>query len=143
MKKIIIFVGILFFWFTLDITGFKLRDFNLVVSAIKDEPIDILWWLIFIVVFLWFIFKEKTGKYALSIFISIWAFIQFSMYFKNQKQIESYNDFFIKENTNYIIKPLSNFLIKDTYHIILDLLIATSLILLVIFVIKSIKQNRN
>lgn len=144
MKKIInIFVGILFCWFTLDITGFKIRDFNLVVSAIKDEPIDILWLLIFAVVFLLFIFKEKIGKYALSIFMSIWSFIQFSMYFKTQQQIESYNIFFAKENTNYIIKPLNTFLIKDTYHMILDLLIAISLSLLVVFIIKSIKEKSN
>lgn len=144
MKKITnIFVGILFCWFILDITGFEIRDFNLVVSAIKDEPIDILWLLIFAVVFSLFVFKEKIGKYALSIFMSVWAFIQFSMYFKTQQQIESYNNFFAKENTNYIIKPVSTFLIKDTYHLILDLLIAISLSLLVIFIIKSIKEKSN
>lgn len=140
MKKAVnVLIFILFFWFTLDIVGMKIGHFYLVESAIKDEPIDIVWWVIFILCFILFIIKDKIGKYILLSFISIWCVIQYSMYLKSPKRIESYNSFF--KETHHIISPSSNFLIKDTYHIFLDLLLFTVLLSLIIFTIKSRKQH--
>ncbi|OOM15899.1 hypothetical protein [Clostridium saccharobutylicum] len=141
MKKITnILVSVLFFWFTLDVLGMKIGKFYLVESAIKDEPIDIIWWVIFIICFIIFIVKDKVGKYVLLSFVSFWCVIQYSMYFKSPKKIESYNTFF--KETHHIISPSNNFLIKDTYHIFLDLFLFLVLINLIIFIIKS-KRSQN
>ncbi|OPJ61143.1 hypothetical protein [Clostridium chromiireducens] len=141
MKKTTnILVSVLFFWFTLDILGMKIGNFYLVESAIRDEPIDIIWWVIFVICFIIFIVKDKIGKYILLSFVSFWCLIQYSMYFKSQKRIESYNSFF--KETHHIISPSSQFLIKDTYHIFLDLFLFIVLINLVIFAIKS-KRSQN
>ncbi|MCB2308720.1 hypothetical protein LGL08_19560 [Clostridium estertheticum] len=140
MKKIMnILISVLLFWFTLDILGMKIGNFYLVESAIKDEPIDIIWWVIFVICFIVFIMKDKVGKYILLSFVSIWCFIQYSMYFKSPKRIEDYNRFF--KETHHIISTSNNFLIKDTYHIFLDLFLFVVLINLIIFIVKSKKSN--
>jgi hypothetical protein len=139
MKKTTnILVAVLFFWFTLDILGMKIGNFYLVESAIKNEPIDIIWWVIFLICFIMFVVKDKVGKYVLLAFISFWSLIQYSMYFKSSKRIESYNSFF--KETHHIISPSNEFLIKDTYHIFLDLFLFIVLIKLIIFIIKSKKS---
>lgn len=141
MKKITnILVSVLFFWFTLDILGMKIGNFYLVESAIKNEPIDIIWWVIFLICFIIFIVKDKVGKYILLSFVSFWFLIQYSMYFKSPKRIESYNNFF--KQTHHIISPSNEFLIKDTYHIFLDLFLFIVVINLIIFIIKS-KRSQN
>ncbi|MDF2535470.1 MAG: hypothetical protein K0R18_1629 [Bacillales bacterium] len=141
MKKTTnILVSVLFFWFTLDILGVKIGNFYLVESAIKDEPIDIIWWIIFIICFVIFIMKDKIGKYILLSFVSIWCFIQYSMYFNSAKRIERYNSFF--KETHHIISPSNEFLIKDTYHIFLDLFLFVVLINLITFAVKS-KRSHN
>jgi hypothetical protein len=140
MKKIMnILISVLLFWFTLDILGMKIGNFYLVESAIKDEPIDIIWWVIFVICFIIFIMKDKAGKYILLSFVSIWCFIQYSMYFKSPKQIENYNRFF--KETHHIISTSDKFLVKDTYHIFLDLLLFVVLINLIIFIVKTKKSN--
>ena len=103
-KTATILISILLFWFTLDIIGVKIGNFYLVESAIKDEPIDIIWWGIFIICFIIFIVKDKIGKYILLAFVSIWCFIQYSMYFASPKRIESYNGFFKETHHNFTIK---------------------------------------
>lgn len=141
MKKIInVLVSVLFFWFTLDILGVKIGYFYLVESAIRDEPIDIIWWVIFIICFIIFIVKDKIGKYVLLSFVSIWCFIQYSMYFSSTKRIESYNNFF--KETHHIISPSNNFLIKDTYHIFLDLFLFLVLTHLVTYIVKSKRSQK-
>ena len=42
------FLGILLLWFTFNITGLKIGDTKIVVSAFVDEPIDFVFYLIFI-----------------------------------------------------------------------------------------------
>lgn len=140
MKKIMnILISVLLFWFTLDILGMKIGNFYLVESAIKDEPIDIIWWVIFVICFIIFIMKDTVGKYILLSFVLIWCFIQYSMYFKAPKQIENYNRFF--KETHHIISTSDKFLVKDTYHIFLDLLLFVVLINLIIFIVKAKKSN--
>ena len=140
MKKTTnIWVSVLFFWFTLDISGVKIGNFYLVESAIKDEPIDIIWWVIFIICFIIFIAKDNIGKYILLSFVSIWCFIQYSMYFTSEKRIDRYNSFF--KETHHIISSSNKFLIKDTYHIFLDLFLFVVLINLIAFAIKSKRSH--
>ena len=143
MKKVVtIILATLFVWFTLDITGFAIGNFVLVTSAFKDEPIDILWWAIFLIVSILFILKDKIGKYFLAMFLVIWSFIQYQMYFMGQQSIERYNDFFNNEGTHHIIPASSTFLIKDTYHMFLDILILLSLISIVVFIIRKFISPR-
>jgi hypothetical protein len=144
-KLTIITIGILLFWFTLDITGFVIGEFTLIVSAFKDEPIDILWWIIFIVTFVVFILKDKIGKYVMLVFLIIWTFIQGAIYFRDKEGIQSYYNYFYKEGTHRLIPASDLFLIKDTYHIFLDLFIAVSLVFVIIYIIKdiNIRNSKN
>jgi len=134
----IILIGLLLLWFSLDITGFSAGKNIFVVSAIIDEPIDILWWFIFIICFISFIAKERIGKYAMFAFLLCWGFIQFPIWFnQNSENILSYNNFFA--STHHIIKPSNEQLIKDTYHIILDILILTGLINIIVYIVMRRK----
>ena len=139
MKNIaIIFTGLLFLWYSLNMTGFAFNNIILVTSAIKDEPIDIAWWVIFIICFALFLKKDRYGKYALSIFLILFGIIQFPKWFTTDlNRIESYNNFFGDEGTHYIIAQSKERLIKDTYHIIIDILIFLALIANLLFVIKA------
>jgi len=142
MKKLtIIVIGILFVWFTLNMTGFAIGKFILVVSAFKGEYIDILWWFIFIIVFIIFVFKDKIGKYIMSLFLIIWAFIQGAIYFRDQDGIQSYYNYFNEEGTHRLILVNSSFLIKDTYHIFLDIFILFSLVCVIILIMKKLKNS--
>jgi len=139
MKNItIIFTGLLFIWYTLNITGFAFSETLLVVSAIIDEPIDITWYIIFIICFVLFLKRNNYGKYVLLTFLFIFSIIQFPKWFTtNLNSIKSYNNFFRNEGTHYIIAQSKERLIKDTYHTILDILILLSLVTNIIFTIKS------
>lgn len=76
MKKIInILVLVLFFWFIFDVLGMKIGKFYFVELVIKDEFIDIIWWVIFIICFIIFIVKDKVGKYVLLLFVFFWCVI--------------------------------------------------------------------
>ncbi|MGT2846987.1 hypothetical protein [Streptococcus massiliensis] len=137
MKKItLLMIYLLFIWFTLDITGLKIGSSLIVSSAFKDEPIDLIFWIIFLICILFFIFKDRMGRFLLGIFILFWTIIQFSMYFSfDVKAIKKYNIFF---NNTYRFFPFSEkFLIKDAYHIILDILILCTLISLIIFILSD------
>ena len=144
MKKIAtISIGVLFTWFTLDITGFAIGEFILVVSAFKDEPIDILWWGFFVIAFILFIFKYKIGKYIMLVFLVIWAAGQGAIYFRDKEGIQGYYNFFYKEGTHRLIPASDLYLIKDTYHIFLDFFILVSLVCVIIFILKKIKEQYN
>jgi hypothetical protein len=142
-KTAIIAIGILFTWFTLDITGFAIGEFILVVSAFKDEPVDILWWGFFIIAFILFIFKDKIGKYIMLVFLVIWAVGQGAIYFRDKEGIQGYYNFFYKEGTHRLISASDLYLIKDTYHIFLDFFIFLSLVCVIIFILKRLKKSRN
>jgi hypothetical protein len=143
MKKItVISIGILFVWFTIDITGFTIGKIILVVSAFKDEPIDILWWGVFIAALILFIFKEKIGKYIMLAFLAIWAFIQGKIYFRDEEGIQGYYNFFYNEGTHRLIPASDSFLVKDTYHIFIDLFILISLVCITIFILEGLIKSK-
>jgi hypothetical protein len=133
--------GLLLLWFTFDITGFVFNKIVLVESAIINEPIDIIWWVIYIICFILFIAKNNIGKYSLLVFMVVWGCIQFPQWFnQNINKISSYNNFF--KNTHHIINQSNTQLIKDTYHIILDILIFWAIIFDIVFIIKNrIERN--
>lgn len=134
-------VGMLLIWFTFDITGLSFEQTKLVTSAFIDEPIDFVFWLILLALFVLFILKDKVGKYVLSAFILVWGIIQYSMYFKSIEGITKYNEYF--SDTHHIIPVSDNFLIKDTYHFFLDIFIFLALALLIAFMVVSIIKSKS
>ena len=133
-------LGSLFLWFTFDITGLKIGQIKLVTSAFIDEPIDFVFWLIFIGCIVLFILKDNIGKYVIAVFIFLWGGIQLSIYFKSKTSIESYNQFFA--DTHHIIAVSENFIVKDTYHLILDILILLAFISAILYLIFKLKTKR-
>ena len=133
-------LGLLLLWFTFDITGLKIGQTKLVTSAFIDEPIDFVFWLIFVGSIVLFILKDNIGKYVIAGFILLWGGIQLSIYFKSKYGIESYNQFF--SDTHHIIEASQNFIDKDTYHLILDVLILLALISAILYIILKLKTKR-
>ena len=133
-------LGSLLLWFTFDITGLKIGQTKLVTSAFIDEPIDFVFWLIFIGSIVSFILYDKIGKYIIAVFVFIWGAIQFSIYFKSDSGIEKYNQFF--SDTHHIIAASENHIVKDTYHLILDILIILALMSVILYIILKIKIKR-
>ena len=134
------FLGILLLWFTFNITGLKIGDTKIVVSAFVDEPIDFVFYLIFIASIVCFILKDTMGKYFLSAFLLFWGVFQFTTYFKTGENIAAYNKTFA--DTHHIIAASQNTLVKDTYHIFLDIFILFAFITIMIFLIVTIVSNK-
>ena len=144
MKKNCMFsLGLLFFWFTLDMTGISFGKIILVEPAWNS--IDGVWWLIFLALSILFLYKEKIGKYLLIVFVFLWAMIQFSSHWYytifgvSKNKLVSYNKFF--EDTYHIIPASKEILIPDFYHIILHILILATFIHLIIFTIQEKEKN--
>lgn len=123
-KKGCIIVNIILLgWFFLDMVGLYFKESYLVTRSWKDDGI---FFLIFLISLFLFIFKERMGKYILSIWLGIWLVTQFLFhelftiigggegkihYFKGSVKL-------INSNTLYI---------PDLYHIILHVLIFIAL----------------
>lgn len=134
------FSGILLLWFTFDITGLKFGNVKIVTSAFMDEPIDFMFYLIFISCIACFIFIDKIGKYILPVFLLLWSGFQFSVYFKSGENIASYNETFA--DTHRIIAASADVLVKDTYHIFLDIFISLAFISAITFLAVKIVSER-
>ncbi|MDR0964798.1 MAG: hypothetical protein LBM60_09300 [Clostridium sp.] len=141
-KAALIVLSILLIWFALNLTGFKIGDFTLVVSAFIDEPIDVAFFAVFCVFTFLFIRFEKVGQWLLLLFLVGWAFMQSSMYFRSAKGIKSYNDFFLNEGTHRLFTMSDTILIKDTYHIILDVLILAALAAIAVSIVNIRKCRK-
>ena len=135
-----VLLGLLFLWFTFDITGLKIGQTRLVTSAFIDEPIDFVFWLFFIGSIVLFVLKDNIGKYVIAGFIFLWGGIQLSIYFTSKSGIESYNQFF--SDTHHIIAASENFIVKDTYHLILDVLILLAVISSILYIILKLKKRQ-
>lgn len=61
-------------WFFLDMVGLYFGELYLVTRSWKDDGI---FFLIFLISLLLFIFKERVGRYILTIWLSIWLVTQF------------------------------------------------------------------
>lgn len=140
MKKICIFtMALLFIWFSLDMIGFSIGNITLVEAAWNS--VDGVWWLVFLICSILFIIKDKIGKYMLSVFVFLWAVIQFyshwyyTLFGASEEKIISYNQFF--KETYHIIPSSKTTLIPDFYHIILHIFILVTLFSLIIFFINN------
>lgn len=113
--------GLLFIWFSFNLTGLRFGDIILVKSCFIDEPIDIIFWCIYTGCFILFILKDSIGKYAMTVYSLLWGMMQLSNYFKNASEIKSYNETFSEMHHIFGVSDL--LVIKDTYHLLLDILI--------------------
>jgi hypothetical protein len=140
-KKIaLIFIALHFIWEILDLTGLSFGNMVFVVSAFIDEPIDVVFIAVYAVTIALFLWREKVGKWAVFAFLVAAAGVQGTIYFR--KDFSGYYGFFANENTHRIFPENPNFLVKDTYHIIMDLLILSALISVAAFLILSKQAKR-
>ena len=132
-------IVISFLFYSLIVTGFKIKNFTLVTSCIKDEPIDLVFWVPYAASVVTFVFAPQVGQWLLlGLFIFVHVIFSFSTYrywFKpNEKKIASYNDFF--SDTHHIIKPREDVLVPDTFHIAVFLMFAVNLIAMIIYILS-------
>ena len=143
MKKryCIILQILLLFWFFLDMIGVCFGNTCLVTRSYKDDGI---FFLIYLATVILFIFTEKVGKWAVTVWTSIWFVIQFLCH-------EWYTIFGkgIMGSLEGKIKFFSGTLkwleiggryIPDVYHTILHILILTVVITSVIYIRNSKKE---
>lgn len=139
MKKmsVIIVCTLLLIWFFLDMIGLYFDNTYLVTQSYKDDGI---FFIIYIITFLLFIFKEKIGKFFLNAWLIMWFITQFLShwyftitgsglgkieYFKGSIKL-------FESQTRYF---------PDVYHIVLHILILISIIFINIYIFK-IKKNK-
>jgi hypothetical protein len=130
----------LFIWEFFNMTGLSIAGQTVVVSAFIDEPIDIPFIIIYGAAICLFIWRERVGKWVCLVWLSLAALVQGAMYFRGD--FSSYYAFFANENTHRLFPPNDAFLIKDTYHIIIDLLILVALISVIAFLIINARRKR-
>ena len=135
-KKNAIAINILLLlWFMLDMTGLQIGNKVLVSRSWKEDGIFML---IFISLFILFIFKEKLGKYMLTIWLLMWFVLQFFSHWSftiadvgiGTDKIKYY------EGTIKIIDTTSRY-VPDLYHTVEHILILLAIIVMVIFCIRS------
>lgn len=119
-----------FAFYTLNLTGFSIKRFVLAESCIKDEPIDIVFWLAFGIALVLFIVTPGIGKFVIfGLMLTgfcIQYYFTFRFFFKpNENKIAGYNKCF--EKTHHIIPPSSKKLIPDTFHLSLFALLIINL----------------
>ena len=139
MNKKICFVSnfCLLLWFLLDMVGMSINDHILVTRSYREDGI---FFVIFLVLFIWYVLKDKIGKYFLAGWLFMWFLTQFlshwyfTMFGPSQDKMNYFAD------TIKLI-PASNIYIPDLYHIILHILILVSLINMIIYCITSIKSK--
>lgn len=129
-------LGILFIWFTFDMTGLSFGSTKIVTSAFIDEPIDFIFWLVLLGCIVLFILKDNLGKFIVTVYLFFWGAFQFSVYFRTGEKIIAYNNSFA--DTHHIIAASQEILIKDTYHIFLDIFIALSFVTSLVYIIVQI-----
>ena len=123
---------LLFFWYTLIMTGFKIRSIVICTSAVKEKSLpEIILWAVFLALIPSYIFTSFVGNVAAILFLLMWIVAQYFftlrfILFPNAKRIQAYNRYFA--NTHHIIKPSPKRLVPDTYHIVLFALIFACLI---------------
>lgn len=141
MTKKICFISnlCLLIWFSLDIAGVSIDGHILVDRSYKEDG---MFFIIFLVLFIWFIFKDKIGKYLLTGWLFMWFLTQFfshwyfTIFGPSQEKIDYFAD------TIKLISP-SNIYIPDLYHIIQHILILVSLINMIKYCIVSAAGYRS
>lgn len=133
----------LLIWFFLDMTGLYFGENCLVTTSYKDDGI---FFIIYFVIFLIFIFKEKIGKWLAVGWLSIWFLTQFlchEWYTIFNSGIMGSLDGKIKFFSGTIKwLNIDGKYIPDLYHTILHLLIITALVSTLIYIAKTKKGKQ-
>lgn len=124
--------------YTLNITGFAVGRFVLCESCLKDEPVDIIFWLIFGAAIVLFRLYPSIGQYVLLGFFLLSIAVQYHFTFRylyrpDANKIASYNKYFA--HTHHIIPASGERLIPDTYHILLFALLFLNLVAIILYII--------
>lgn len=137
-KKLLIGVNILLLiWFFLDMIGVTFDNKVLVSRAWRDDGI---FFVIYIVAIVWFLVKEKSGKFVLTTWLSMWFATQlyshwyFTIFGPWEGKIRYFAD------TVKLI-PSTTVYIPDLYHIVLHILILIALYSTMIYSVKSCKES--
>ncbi|MCL1996584.1 MAG: hypothetical protein FWG63_10290 [Defluviitaleaceae bacterium] len=128
-----------FLFYSLNVTGFKIKDFILVESCLKNEPIDMVFWVPYLVSVIVFWIWPGMGQWFMLGFMSLGTLVLFMttvkhMIWPSKKKIKGYNEFFSK--THHIIKPSDTKLIPDTFHLILLFLVPLNLTGIVVYILR-------
>jgi len=131
-------IVISFLFYSLNVTGFRIGRFVLCTSCIKDEPIDLVFWVLYGASVVAFIFAPNVGQWMLlGVFILFHAVQVIFTYrfwvFPKQAKIDSYNKYFA--HTHHIIKPSDKALIPDTFHIMLFVMFFVNLVAIIIHIL--------
>ena len=123
-------------WFFLDMVGLYFGEFYLVTRSWKEDGI---FFLISLISLLLFIFKERVGKYILTIWLGIWLAIQFfshelfTIIGGGEGKVRYFEGSIKLINSNILYIP-------DLYHIILHVLILIALVTTLIYS-KALKKK--
>lgn len=131
-------VAISFLFYSLNVTGFRVGNFILVTSCLKDEPVDLVFWVPYAAAVVTFVFVPHIGQWILLGIFLFFHIICFSSTYRywlwpNEKKIASYNHYF--SHTHHIIKPRNDVLIPDTFHITIFSMFLVNLIAILIYII--------
>jgi hypothetical protein len=124
---------LLLIWFFLDMVGVTLGEKMLVSRAWQEDGV---FFLLFLTAFLWFLLKEKLGKYILTGILTIWLILQlyfhwvFTVFGPWEGKIRFFSGTIKLFESNVVYIP-------DLYHIILHILILCALISVICFIKKS------
>lgn len=66
-------IVISFLFYSLNVTGFRIKRFVLTTSCLKDEPIDLVFWVPYAAAVVTFIFAPNVGQWML---LGLLLFIQ-------------------------------------------------------------------
>ena len=127
-----------FLFYSLNVTGFRIKKFVLVDgSCLKTEPIDMVYWVPYLVCVIAFWVWPDTAQWMMLGFLFLSALTLFFttvrfMIWPNGQKIKSYNKYF--EKTHHIVKPSETRLIPDTYHLTLLVLVPVNLIGILLYI---------
>ncbi len=140
MKKrsVIIVCVILLIWFFLDMTGLYFGNEYLVSQSYKDDGI---FFIIYFVVFILFVFKEKVGKYLLDAWLFMWFITQFLFHWYSTITGGGLSKLEFFKGSIKIINSSSRYF-PDLYHIVLHIFILIALIFLNIYIFQVRKKKK-
>lgn len=137
--------GCLLLWFTFCLTGLSFGKYVFVESAWGE--IDRTMYFIYLALFIFFLVKDKYGKYLLTIFCLLWLITQlmfheyFTLFGASTEKLTQYQSNFF--HTVQMFPHPESIIVPDLYHIILHLLIFIVLTSMVLYCISSSKRKNN
>lgn len=135
-KRVDVYLVLLFIWFTLDITGLTVKEFNLVRGTGFFSVNGIWWGTFFILMLIYFLF-DRRGHYLMIAFLSFWTIVQYFNHWHFKIFGEQVPQEKIKDNTIQLIPISEKIVLPDIYHLILHGLMLITLVLLLIYMYKS------